>query len=290
MVITMKKTKLEILKITINIIRKIKIYIAYFKIKFLNEIQYKLAAFAGILTQFAWGGMYIMLYSTFLKNSTPSDYTIQQMSTYIWLQQAFFSLYNLWSIDKDILEQCQNGNIAMELIRPIDVYSIWHAKTLGKKLAMVTLRAIPILLICSMPFLKDYKLLLPTDLGMFILFVIVLVLSIILMMSYIMLMYISIMKTVSPKGIRVTFQMIMEACSGSLIPISFMPNTIIEILKYTPFYYMQNTALNIYNGYISDITEIIKIIGIQLIWIMILTIIGRRIMKKQLSKIVVQGG
>ena len=36
-------------------------YFSYFKIKFLNEIQYKVAAFAGVCTQIAWGAMYIML-------------------------------------------------------------------------------------------------------------------------------------------------------------------------------------------------------------------------------------
>ena len=69
--------------------RKIKIYLAYLKIKFLNEIQYKIAALAGVITQFAWGWMYIMLYTAFLKNGNANDYTISQMSTYIWLHQAF---------------------------------------------------------------------------------------------------------------------------------------------------------------------------------------------------------
>lgn len=36
-----------------NTINSLKVYMAYFKIKFLNEIQYKVAAIAGALTQFA---------------------------------------------------------------------------------------------------------------------------------------------------------------------------------------------------------------------------------------------
>ena len=146
-----KKITKRIIKTKREILDKIKIYIAYFKIKFLNEIQYKIAAFAGVVTQFVWGGMYIMLYTAFLKNGSSSDYTVAQISTYIWLQQAFYVLFNIWSIDNDILEQCENGSIAMELIRPVNLYSIWHAKTLGKKIAMVTLRAIPIIIICSSP-------------------------------------------------------------------------------------------------------------------------------------------
>lgn len=273
-----------------SLIRKIKIYLAYFKIRFLNEIQYKIAAIAGVITQFAWAGMYIMLYSTFLKNGTSGDYTISQMSTYIWLQQAMYMMFNMWSVDKDILEQCQTGNIAMELVRPIDIYSIWHAKTLGKKASMVTLRAIPIILICIWPIFGEYGLSKPVSFSAFILFLIALVLSIGVMMSYLMFMYVCVMKTVSAQGIRVAFQMVMEACSGSIIPIAFMPDIVVKILKFTPFYYMQNAAFNIYNGYISDIKEIIQIIFIQLFWLIILTICGKKLTSKQLKKIVVQGG
>lgn len=89
-------------------------YFAYFKIKFLNEIQYKMAAIAGVLTQIAWGGMYIMLYTVFLSGTSNKTMSINQMSTYIWLQQGFYMLYNLWSIDTGIMEQikdrfCFNG-------------------------------------------------------------------------------------------------------------------------------------------------------------------------------------
>lgn len=270
--------------------RKLKIYIAYFKMKFLNEIQYKIAALAGILTQFAWGGIEIMLYSAFLKNGTSNDYTISQMSTYIWLQQAFFMVFNIWSVDNDILEQCETGNILMELVKPIDLYSIWHAKTLGRKLALFSLRFLPIVIICSMPFMGKYRLLKPSNLLSFVFFIITTILSVILLMSYIMLIYISIMKLMSSQGIKVAFQIIFEGISGALIPIAFMPDKIVKIIKFTPFYYMQNAAFNIYNGYISNTNEVLKIIILQLIWIVIFTIIGRNIMKKQLKKISVQGG
>ena len=90
-----------------KIFTKLKTYFAYFKIKFLNEIQYKIAAIAGIFTQFAWGGMYIMLYSAFLSDGSASDYTIPQMCTYIWLGQAFYSIFSIWSLDKDMLESAR---------------------------------------------------------------------------------------------------------------------------------------------------------------------------------------
>lgn len=270
---------------------KINIYNAYFKMNFLNEIQYKIAAFAGVCTQFAYGGMYIMLYATFLKNATASDYTIEQMSTYIWLQQGFLMMFNMWSsLGKDIFEECETGTIAMELVRPINLYSIWHAKTLGKKLSMTILRLLPILIICAMPIFGEYKLAAPVSISAFILFLITLILSIILIMSAIMIMYVVVMKNISSKGIRSAFQITIGFLAGSDIPIAFMPDLMIKILKYTPFYYMQNSPFNIYNGYVTEPVEIIKIILLQVIWIIILTAIGKISMNNQLKKVVVQGG
>ena len=70
-------------------------------------------------------------------------------------------------------------------------------------------------------------------------------------------------------------------------------NTIVymvKILKLTPFYYMENVSFNIYNGYIANGQEIFKIIVLQILWLIVLTILGKKLMNRQLSKIVVQGG
>lgn len=272
-----------------NTMNSLKVYVAYFKIKFLNEIQYKIAAIAGSLTQFAWGFMYIMLYAAFLKEGT-SDYSISQMSTYIWLNQALFALFNMWSIDKDILEECRTGTISMELVKPVSLYSIWHSKTLGSKVAKALLRSIPIFIICSMPFLGVYRMALPVSFSAFVFSVITLVLSVGITLAYCMLMYVAVMKTVSSQGIRTAFDLVFDFCSGGLFPIPFMPDVVVKVLKFTPFYYTQNVSSNIYNGYISGNWEIAKIIVIQVVWLVFMTWLGKTIMKRQIRRIEVNGG
>ena len=64
-----------------------------------------------------------------------------------------------------------------------------------------------------------------------------------------------------------------------------MPDAIVKILKLTPFYYMQNVSFNIYNGYITDMKEIVKIIILQLIWFVILSILGKKMMNKQIKRV-----
>lgn len=273
-----------------KLIRMIRIYLSYFKIKFLNEIQYKTAAIAGASTQFVWAGMYIMLYTAFLKDGSASDFSVRQMATYIWLQQAFFAFFNIWNVDKEIEEQCRLGDIATELVKPISLYSIWHAKSLARKTAMVTLRALPILIFAIMPFLGQYQLMAPKSVLALVASVITMILSVLVMLSFIMIMYGVILKTVTSNGIKTMFGLVMDFASGGLIPIPFMPDLVINILKFTPFYYMQNVAFNIYNGYINSVEEIIKMLILQICWIILLTYIGKRMINKQIAKVVVQGG
>ena len=44
-----------------------KAYFTYFKLKFISSLQYRLAAIAGISTQFFFGFIYIMVYIAFYK-------------------------------------------------------------------------------------------------------------------------------------------------------------------------------------------------------------------------------
>lgn len=69
-----------------------------------------------------------------------------------------------------------------------------------------------------------------------------------------------------------------------------MPEVIVKILKFTPFYYMQNISSNIYNGYITNTGEIVRAILFQILWMIILTVIGKKMMKNQIRKVEVNGG
>ena len=123
-----------------------------------------------------------------------------------------------------------------------------------------------------------------------ILFTISLVLATLLVMAYIMIIYISVIFTKSQRGIKMVFQLVAEFFSGLVIPLAFMPEILVKILKFTPFYYMQNLPFNIYIGYTTNEKEIFFSIIMQIIWIIVLTFFGKIILSKKIKKIEIQGG
>ena len=69
-------------------------YISLFRIRFVNGLQYRAAAFAGLVTQFAWGFMEILAFSAFY-HADPAAFPMefQHLVSYIWIQQAFFAIF-----------------------------------------------------------------------------------------------------------------------------------------------------------------------------------------------------
>lgn len=264
-------------------------YLSFFKIRFVNGLQYRAAAYAGIATQFAWGFMYIMLYHSFYKsNPSAIPMDIKDLSTYIWLQQSFLALFMTWFLDNDIFDSISSGNVAYEICRPLDIYNMWFTKTIAIRLSKTLLRCFPILIIASL--LKDtYRFNMPQSSIAFLLFLISLIIGARVVAAYCMLIYIFTFYTVSPMGIRMTMVMIADFFSGGLVPLPLLPDWLTKYIYLSPFAAMQNAPFRIYSGNIPTNEAVVTII-LQIFWAIVLIGVGKIAIGKAIKKVVVQGG
>ncbi|HBN82695.1 MAG TPA: ABC transporter permease [Clostridiales bacterium] len=264
-------------------------YLSFFRIRFIYGLQYRAAAYAGVATQFAWGGMILLMFAAFYKNSANVfPMTFKELSSYIWLQQAFLALFMSWYFDNDIMSSIVNGNIAYELCRPIDLYLMWFLKNMAVRASRVVLRCAPILLVAF--FLPEpFKMSLPNSLLEGALFLLSLVTGFIVLVAFSMLIYITMFYTISPVGIRVLAVSTLEFLTGAIIPLPFFPEGLKKVLLILPFGSMQNTPFLIYTGVLSG-SEALQSIFLQVIWFLLLTFLGKRFMKHALAKTIVQGG
>lgn len=264
-----------------------KTYFSFFKIRFNCGLQYRSAAIAGIITQFMWGLMQILLYRAFYIAS-PENFPmgLSQISSYFWLQQAFMNLFMTWFTDNDILEAITSGGVAYELIRPLDVYNMWYVKSMSSRLSKTVLRCIPILIIASFipaPYGLTF------DTGVLFMFAVSMILGFGVVVSFSMLIYISTFFTLSPIGVRMVALSLMEFLSGGIIPLPFLPDSIRKVVELLPFASMQNMPYRIYNRNITGIDAVYGVM-LQLFWLAVMVSTGRFLMKKALKRAVVQGG
>ncbi|MBQ7136821.1 MAG: ABC-2 family transporter protein [Bacilli bacterium] len=266
-----------------------KFYFSYFKLRFITGLQYRAAAYAGLATQLFFGLIFIMVYLAFYESSSGKNpMEVSELVSYLWLNQAFFSLFYMLYKDGEIFDLIKNGNIAYELVRPKKLYFIWFAKIIGQRLSAVTLRCFPVLII-SFFLPKPYNMVLPIGLANFILFILTLITGTLLMTSIVTLYHVITMKTLNEKGIPQVFAAIADLLSGLVVPIPFFPHFLQVISNYLPFRYVNDLPFRIYTGNIG-LQEGLFGLGIQLLWIVLIVGIGYIMTNKSLKRVVVQGG
>ena len=125
-------------------------YLSFFRIRFTAGLQYGAAAWASISTQFAWGGMTLLLYRAFYEaDAAAFPMPFSSLASYIWLQQALLALFMSWYFDDEILGSVVSGGVVYELCRPCDLYAMWFVKNVAVRLSRAVLRCAPILVFAA---------------------------------------------------------------------------------------------------------------------------------------------
>ncbi len=266
-----------------------KAYAAYFRIRFTAGLQYRAAALAGVVTQFAWGFLSILLFAAFYRTD-PASFPMgfSQLASYLWLRQAFLALFASWIFDGEIFSLIQSGSLAYELVRPLDVYAFWYVKNLALRLSRAVLRSFPILTVAAL-LPAPYGLSLPAGWDSFGLFLSSAVLSFLLVTAYCMLIYIATVYTLSPLGVRMVAVAVTDLLTGGIIPLPFFPDNVLAVLRFTPFAAMQDLPFRLYSGHVAA-GEAAPALALQAFWLMALVVLGRAWLNRGLRKATIQGG
>lgn len=264
-------------------------YLSIFRLRFIGQLQYRGAALAGLTTQIAWGLMLMLSFAAFYRQDPAAfPMSFSQTAAYVWLQQAFLTLFMIWFYDNSIFDAVSSGEIAYELARPIDLYSLWFFRSIAARFANATLRSMPLLIIAFLvP--EPYRLILPPNPLQFVLFIISLLFSVIVVVAFTMLVYISAFRTISTLGIRIIAAALSDFLAGYIIPIPFFPQPFRMIASVLPFSAMGNTPLRIYSGHIAG-RDALTAVLLQIFWAVVLVITGQIYMSRATRHIVVQGG
>lgn len=263
-------------------------YLALFRVRFQNEMQYRVAALAGVCTQFVWGFMEILLFRAFYAGGGEMPMTFSQLVTYEWLQQAFLALFMLWFWDKDIIEAITGGNIAYELARPMDLYNMWFTRVAAQRMARALLRCLPVLLVAFL-LPEPYRMSLPVSFGAFLLFVVSTALGLCVVAALTMLVYALTFFTMSASGVRIFAASIAELLSGAVVPLPFFPEKWRLLAELSPFAAVQNLPLRLYSGNLAG-DEALFYLGMQVFWLVALVLLGRILLRRMRRRLVVQGG
>lgn len=264
-------------------------YLSFFRLRFIMGLQYRAAALGGLVCQFFWGAMAILAFKAFYE-SDPAAFpmSMQAVSSYIWLQQAFLLLLTLNGMDGEFFNVIQSGNVAYELCRPVDVYGMWFTRQAATRLSNAMLRCVPPLLVALL-IPAPYGLGAPAGLGAFLWFVLSLSLATGVVTAFCMIVYMITFHTISPRGVRLMAIGVADFLSGDIVPLPFFPDAVRRVVELLPFSAMVNVPLRIYSGDLVG-EEMLRLVALQAFWIVALVAAGKLLEKIELKRVVVQGG
>ena len=269
-------------------------YLGIFKMRLIAGMQYRAAAWAGVATQFFWGGIQLLIFYAFYESAglnspgaaTPMTYS--QLSDFIWMRQAFLALVMLWSMDNELLDHIVSGNVAYELARPLSLYTFWFSRILAFRISRTILRCFPIFIVAS--FLPDpWGFSLPAGMAALAIFIPSMFFAALLATAISMLVCYLTFISLSPVGARLLVGTVAEFLMGSIIPIPFMPPLLQKICFYLPFRYTADFPFRVYSGSITG-QEALTGLAIQALWLLALVGLGLWSFKAAQRRLVIQGG
>lgn len=260
-------------------------YWAILSARFRMLLQYRAAAVAGLGTQLFWGLIRVMIFDAFYRSTTsPQPMSYTEVVTYVWLGQAFLGMLP-WMPDMEVRAMMRAGTVAYELLRPLDLYSLWFARAVASRTAPTLLRAIPMFVIAGLFF--DFQL--PASWAAGWAWAAAMLGALLLGSAISLLLTMSMLWTVSGEGVSALIPTLVMVLSGMMVPLPFFPDWAQSLLNVLPFRGLIDVPFRLYLGHLPPNT-CLPLLAHQLAWTVALVLLGRWILARGTRRLVVQGG
>jgi ABC-2 type transport system permease protein len=268
-------------------------YLALVGARYRMLLQYRAAALAGFVTQLFWGAVKLMILAAFLRQAdAAAPMTLAELACYVWLGQALLGLLP-WNVDPELQDKINSGAVVYELLRPLDLYLAWFARTLALRCANTSLRALPMVFVCVLVLplvgLTEWSLQPPPNLASAGVFLLSLIATVGLATAITMVMHAGLLHAISAKGFTAIMASAVMVLSGMLVPLPLFPDWLQGVLYWQPFRGLADVPYRIYVGHIAPDHALLEV-AMQLGWTVSIVALGRLLLARASTRLVTQGG
>ena len=259
-------------------------YFAYAKKCFLGRSAYRFDHLMNILSTclqiFIFWGIYRALYGG---NTEVDGITLPMVTTNFVLSMGLGAVF--YTNDYFLPDKIRDGSISTELLRPISFPGRMIAENAGNALFSLIFRFAPALLVAAL----TVGMCAPAGTAMFFLFLLSALLGFGVLWSISFAVQMTAFWLVNIWSILTIKNVFVNVLSGSMLPLWFMPAWMNGVLRFTPFSSIYFTPVQIYLGQLTY-REIAGKCAVQLVWIVLIYLVGDMLWKKGQRKLIVQGG
>ena len=263
---------------------------ALFKIRVAERLQYRAAAIANSSIGVFWGILQIVMFTVFFTygNAYATEMTLPQAVSYAWLAQILLGLVGSHNMDGELRQKIINGDVALDLCRPLDLYGHWFSHIAASRVGSFPYRGIITLAVA---------LLMPAALGLsapdsafgFAMFLLSVCTAFLLAVAFNMLLVVVRMALTWGDGPMWILIIIGGVFSGAYLPLPLWPDFMQRALMFQPFAGLMDIPLRLYVGSIPP-GDALWAIFLQLVWMMAFVGLGKVLIHRQTTRLIVQGG
>lgn len=274
--------------------RSLKACWAILRMQLVSKVQYRAAAWASMTTNAFWGAVHVIIILTFYKYGlhsgagTVSGMSMAQAVSYVWLVQVLLSLLSGSVIDAEIREKIRNGDVGIELCRPLDLYFHWFARSIAVRLGPFLLNVVPITVL-AMVLPEPYRLQPPASLSALIASTGAVVMGLLLCCACTGLTHVLLMRVQWGEGPTNIFISVIDILSGAYLPLQLWPGWAQRFLQLQPFAGIIDLPLRLYVGTLEP-GAIWQVLLMQSGWLVVMIAGGWMAMRRVLTHMVIQGG
>ena len=264
---------------------KLTTYLYVYKVQILKNLAYKFDVYGNIIMQTIIMIATAFFWKALFKNAeSMGGVSVDTMLTYTVIS-SMISVVLITNVEWRITESVQTGAIAIDLMRPVNIFGVFFAENLGSVTALFFQNLLPIFIIGSL----FIKLPAPRSAPQFMLFLISLVLAFFINWYLSVIFGMFSFKVIEMSALIQVKKHLVRLLSGSMIPLWFFPNWLRSVLEILPFPYIYQLPLSIYVGHYTS-ESLVRGLLIQILWVMALFIIETRLEKQAIKHVMVQGG
>ena len=249
------------------------------------ETHYRGAVLGGVVCQMFWGLILVALYRA-LYAGKPQQMPLSHVTTYVWLQQAFFRM--LLASDADLGDKIRTGGIAYDLCRPVHLYGFYYARIMAQKLMGSLLRAFPMLAFAAL-LPEGWGLMIPVSVPALLLSLAALTLGLCCVCAMENITMAFTMRTLDQRGVQAMLNLLMMILSGNVLPLTLYPDSWQRIVTLLPYAQMLDAPIRLYTGEYA-LSQAAGVLLLQAGWTAALALAGCALWHRNQIRLIIQGG
>ncbi|MBU0742732.1 ABC-2 family transporter protein [bacterium] len=267
------------------------LYVQFMRLAFLKFLAYRLRYYTGVVTYTIFvAGNYFLFSALYASRPEGADaaliggLTLAQMITYVvvsWIGRSFY--FN--NIDRTLSHQVVQGEIAVQLIKPLHVQTMMMSEAMGEAAFRFLMFTLPITVVV----VPLFGLQTPSDPSLYGWTLLSFLLALLVNAQINFLVGCLAFRLQNIYGVIRAKMVMMEFLTGVLIPFTFFPDWVQTVVSWLPFQAISYIPVTIFLG-LREGADLPAALLLQAGWASGLFLFGRWLWNRSVRQVTLQGG